>query len=207
MFSNILEILGDQYGFAGMVAGTISFVGFFAYIYLIFKGVNKPERVSWWIWTWVGVLLGESYFSSGSAQNTIWVPVTYIIGPLTIAIISIWKGQGGWSRTDKICLSLALISSVLRICTGPHLALGFNLFIDLVAVIPTIRAAIKNPDLEDFRPWLIFFVSSLINLLAVENWSSYSEIAYPLYMYLGNGAILTAAVGAKLRKRVYKESQ
>src|SRR5688572_11025851 len=93
----------DITAMAGKVAGVVSFVAFVPYILAILRGETKPNRATWWIWTVVGFMLGASYYSSG-ANNTIWVPVSYIVGPLVTALLSIKYGEGGWNRFDKGCL-------------------------------------------------------------------------------------------------------
>ncbi|MEI6528551.1 MAG: hypothetical protein WCO10_02670 [bacterium] len=81
----------------GIVAGVIAFIAYVVYIKAILKGETKPNRATWFIWSFVGLVLATSYYYSG-AENTIWVPFVEFIGPLAIAILSIKYGEGGQAK-------------------------------------------------------------------------------------------------------------
>ena len=173
---------------AGKVAGIVSLVAFVPYILAILRGETKPNRATWWIWTVVGFMLGASYFSSG-ANHTIWVPVSYIIGPLATAILSIKYSEGGWTRFDKCCLLGAGVSMVLWwMFSSPLIALIINLFIDFMGALPTIRKAYYEPESEDRTAWTLFFAGNTTNLFAVESWT-FAIAVYPIYMFFGSGLI------------------
>jgi hypothetical protein len=173
---------------SGKVAGIVSFIAFLPYILAILRGQTKPNRATWWIWTVVGFMLGASYYSSG-ANHTIWVPVSYVIGPLIVAVLSIRYGEGGWSRFDRICLFGAAISAILWwLFSSPLVALLINLFIDLMGALPTIRKAYYKPESEDRTAWGLFFTGNAVNLFAVETWTFAISI-YPIYMFLASGLI------------------
>ena len=58
----------------GFFAGLLSLAAFVPYIIAIVKGVTKPNRATWWIWTTNGLILLASYYASG-AESTVWVAV------------------------------------------------------------------------------------------------------------------------------------
>lgn len=175
---------------AGKVAGIISLAAFVPYIIAILRGQTKPNRATWWIWTVVGFMLGASYYSSG-ANHTIWAPVSYTIGPLVTAILSLKYGEGGWTRFDRCCLLGAGTSMALWwMFSSPLIALILNLFIDFLGALPTYRKAYHEPEGEDRAAWALFFAGSIANLFAVETWA-FAIAVYPIYMFLGNGVIAT----------------
>src|SRR3990167_5114886 len=147
--------MSDITAVAGKVAGIVSLVAFVPYIIAILRGETKPNRATWWIWTVVGFMLGASYFSSG-ANHTIWVPVSYIIGPIIIATLSIKYGVGGWTRFDRYCLLGAVVSMVFWwMFNSPFIVLLINLFIDFMGALPTIRKAYYEPESEDRTAWVL----------------------------------------------------
>lgn len=172
----------------GLVAGILSLAAFIPYILAILRKETKPSRASWWIWTVVGFLLGASYYSSG-ANHTIWVPVSYIVGPFATAILSLKYGEGGWNRFDRICIFGAGASVVLWwMLSSPLVALVINLFIDFMGALPTIRKSYYEPEGENRTAWTLFFTGNTVNLFAIEAWT-FAIAAYPIYMFLGTGAI------------------
>ncbi|KKU67924.1 MAG: putative RNA methylase [Parcubacteria group bacterium GW2011_GWA2_47_16] len=186
---NTLEIIG-------IVSGLLALSSYFFYIPAILKGDTKPNRASWWIWGGVGVLIVASYYVSG-ARSTIWVPLSEAIGPAIIALLSIKYGEGGWTRLDRWCLVGAGIGTFLWWFTNSALVgLVVYLFIDLMAVIPTIKKSFHRPEHEDKKAWGLAFGGQLLNLLAVEK-AAFSILLYPIYMIITNGVIF----GLQFKKR------
>lgn len=175
-FSTIKIVLGK-------VAGLISLLAFIPYFISIFKGKTKPNRITWWIWTLLGLLLYFSYKEAG-AKETLWVPLIYIIAPLITAILSIKYGVGGWTHFDIFCLIGSLLSTLLWAISGsPIIALILFLIIDLFGALPTIKKAYSNPEQENKLAWFLMCLANVVNLFATEN-VKFSVLIYPLYMLL-----------------------
>ncbi|MFA7315507.1 MAG: hypothetical protein WC059_01740 [Candidatus Paceibacterota bacterium] len=174
----------------GIVAGVIAFLAYIVYIVSIFKGESKPNRATWWIWSFMGLVIGISYFFSG-AENTIWVPLVEFLGPLSIAILSIKYGEGGLDdRTDLICIAGAVVSIVLWIIfDSPLIALITNLVVDSFALIPTIKKSFLRPEGEDFWAWFGTGVADSLNLFAAEK-PSFAILLYPVYMLVSDLIII-----------------
>ncbi len=180
--------MGEISALAGRTAGLLSLAAFVPYVLAILRGETRPNRATWWIWTVVGFLLGSSYYASG-AQHTIWVPVSYVVGPLVTALLSLRYGEGGWTRFDRYCVAGAGLSLVLWwIFQTPMIALLINLSIDFLGALPTIRKSYLEPAGEDRVAWALFWAGNIANLFAVERWT-FAIAVYPVYMFLASGAI------------------
>lgn len=172
----------------GQVAGIVSLIGFVPYLASVLRKKTRPNRATWWIWTVVGTILCASYYASG-ARHSIWVPVSYMIGPLCTALVSIKYGEGGWTRFDRFCFGGAGASLLLWALSGSALvALIANITIDLLGALPTVKKAYAEPESEDRLSWTLFFVSNALNLLAVETWTIATAL-YPLYLFTICGII------------------
>lgn len=172
----------------GMLAGIISLLAFLPYIGAILQGKTKPNRASWWIWATIGMILAISYHASG-AHTTIWVPISYVIGPTITALLSIKYGEGGWNTLDRACLTGAFISLVIWwLSKSPVLALFINLFIDLLGALPTLVKSYSDPESEDRTAWLLFVTGNTVNLFALKKWTIILA-AYPVYMVAVSGLI------------------
>lgn len=190
----------DFTAIAGKVAGIISFAAFVPYIFAILKRTARPNRATWWIWTTVGFMIGASYYSSG-ANHTIWVPVSYIIGPAIIAVLSLKYGEGGWNWFDRSCVIGAGVSVALWwVFSSPLVALLINLFIDLLGALPTIRKSYREPEGEDRTTWVLFTIGNAINVFAIEVWA-FAIAVYPIYMFLIDVAILAPLIWPRKKKK------
>src|SRR3989344_9149248 len=90
----------------GEIAGLISFSAYLIYIISTFRGKTKPSRSTWWILTFVGILIFASSYSI-NAKESMRIQLSYIIGPLIIAILSLSPKYGYGSKLlqiDKISL-------------------------------------------------------------------------------------------------------
>lgn len=174
---------------AGRLAGAFSLAAFVPYIYSTLRGRTKPNRATWWIWTFVGILLGSSYYSVG-AHHTIWVPVSYVLGPLVTALLSLRYGVGGWTRLDLTCMVGAGASALLWWHLRSSLSiLAINLIIDLLGALPTLRKTYLDPTGEDPLAWTLFLVGNSLNLLAIEKWTLPLTL-YPVYMFTPSGLMV-----------------
>lgn len=166
----------------GIVAGIISLIAYTPYIYSIFQHETKPSRSSWWIWSFIGLIILISYYYAG-ARNTIWIPVVFFICPFIIALLSLRFGEGsGLTALDKICILGTAISLIPWIIfKSASMTLFLNIFTDFLGFLPTIHKTFLNPLHENKTTWILFFFGSILNVAAVESFSV-QILVYPLYM-------------------------
>jgi hypothetical protein len=172
----------------GWIAGLLSLSAFIAYYITIVNGKTIPNKATWLILTVVGVLVSTSYYSVG-AKETIWVSVSYVIGPLIAFLLSIKYGESNWTILDKICLSTSVASLFIWWFSESAITvLLINILIDFLGIIPTIRKSYVRPETENYMPWLITTVASFLNILAIQDWL-FSIYIYPIYMVIFNTII------------------
>lgn len=191
--------------FVGRVAGLLNLAAFVPYVLAIYGwgfrwnirllqkiAPTKPNRATWFIWALVGAIIAPSYSFSG-AEETIWVARALVVGPFIIALLSIKRGEGGWTVFDQGCLLGALLSGLTWWLTGSAtLGLVMALVADEFGVVPTLRNACREPSRENKLAWTLFFVGDVINLFAVTDWSwgAFPIWIYPVYMIVHTGPIL-----------------
>lgn len=185
---------------AGKIAGLISLAAFVPYIIATLRRKTRPNRATWFIWMMLGIALGASYYFSG-AGDTIWVPISYAIGPLIVFLLSIKYGEGGWNRFDLACLAGAVIGLILwAIFKNPIIALIINLLVDFAGALPTTVKAYKDPKSEDPIAWVLFLAGNTVNLFAIDQYK-FAIMVYPIYMFLGSGVITALILWPKKRKK------
>lgn len=186
--------------YLGIIAGIISLSAYLIYIRSILKGESKPNRTTWWIWTFMGAILATSYYFTG-ARNTIWAPVVEFFGPLSIAILAIWYGEGGRkNRTDVICFFGGIVSILLWIIfRSPVIALVFALATDVFAIIPTIKKSYLRPEGENFWAWFGTLTADSLNIFAAERFA-FGIVLYPAYMATLDLIVVSAIVVGRVKR-------
>lgn len=178
----------------GFIAGVISFFAYCLYIVTSMWGKTRPSRVTWWVLTILGILIFSTSYAEG-ARDTLWIAASYILGPLIVAIVSIWKGEGGWEKLDIFCIVVTAISVVIWFTfNSPLTALIIGLGLDFVGLLPTIKKSFERPDGEDGIAWSLESVASVLSLFAVTTWTVGIAI-YPIYLVVANMLITVLIVG------------
>lgn len=185
-----------------MAAAVLGFVAFIPYIVSTLKGKSRPNRATWWIWTFLSLIISSSYFTVG-ATDSAWVTISFIIGPFITAILSLKYGEGGLDRFDISCVAGAVCGAVLWwLFNAPLIALVLTIFIDGMGLLPTVKKAYFKPQSEDTLTWTIFFVSSVLNLFAIEQWTF--EIAvYPVYIFILESLMMLLLLKPRIEKRIF----
>lgn len=183
----------------GIIAGAISFSAYAIYIYSTLQGKTKPNRATWWILTLVGSMIAVSYYVEG-ARYTMWVPISYVIGPFIIAIISLKYGEGKWEKLDKICLLGAIISAIVwYLSNSALLALTTNILMDFLGLIPTIKKSYIRPEGEDRIAWTLESFAGILNIFAIERWV-FSIAFYPIYLLIINSLVTLLLYRQSIKK-------
>ena len=193
---NTLEVLGYVSGL-GMLLTALP------YIRDILRGKTKPERASRFIWA---VLMAVSAFSQFAKGGTFSVLFTAFngLGVLSIAILSIWYGVGGFTKRDKIGLCGVALSLILWYFTRePAVALILVIIIDFIGAILTIMKSYEHPETETLSMWLWAAVFGTLGALSVGSWNPIL-VAFPIY--IGSIDLITAIVIILGRRRLREKT-
>lgn len=163
----------------------ISFAGAVVYARKIVSGKVRPERVTWFVWTVILGLALWGYHASGGNDST-WFLVGDFVVTLTIFLLSIWRGKGGFNRFDLICLFIAILGLVVsQISHTPMYVVCGAIVADSMALIPTIKKALQEPETEDASTFSFTSVAAAMGIVAVGRWSLLL-LFYPVYLFLAN---------------------
>lgn len=197
--------MDSVHGFIGIVAGVLALIGYVPYIVSTLKGKTRPNKATWIIWTIVGGLLAFSYLAEGD-EKAIWVPLSYFIGPLIVAILSFKYGFSQWSRLDKVCVVVAVLSLVpWALADDAMITLLINLGIDMSGAIPTLVKSYREPDTEDFTAWFIFFAANTLLLFSITQWNL--AVLYPVYLFFLAGGMVVLIIRGKMNARAISFSK
>jgi hypothetical protein len=150
-----------------MLAGLFLIGGYIPYIRDVFRGTDIPNRASWFIWSLSTVTLLIGVKETGT-NEAIWVPIADAVGCVSIFILSIKHGVGGWSTTDKLSFAICFLSLAIWAYTGNVMvALITNLLVYVSGYISTIKKEIDTPGGESKLAWTMFLIGVLLNLMTV----------------------------------------
>jgi hypothetical protein len=130
----------------------------------------------------------------------IWIALSYVLGPFTIAMLSLWYGDGKWTLLDKTCLLGALSSAVLWMYSrSAPTALALNIVIDFLGLLPTIEKCFRRPWSENRAAWCLAALATVLNVFAIDQWT-FAHAAYPVYLLLTNCLITTLLLRPQLSR-------
>lgn len=172
----------------GLAAGLINFSGVLWYIRAMFwpraaHERTRPQRVTWWLWAVIGVLIALHYYESG-ARQTIWLAISAVVGPLTVALLSIPFGQGGTTKTDRWCVALCIGCLLLRVmAVFAHWILILALIVDGIAAWPTLDEYRHIPDRGARAGWIMGGIGATLNFFVLERLDGWL-LVQPVFLWL-----------------------
>lgn len=162
-------------------------LGYGRYIIDTYKGVTKPNRISWSLWALSAFVTLLSQKSLGSTRMLLYTAMQVIL-PLSIFLISFRNKHSYWKLNlfDYICGILSIIGLVLLfIIHAPLISLILGILSDLFASIPTVIKCYKDPESETWTTYLFAIFSSLLAVLSVKHFN-FSDISFSFYVMLIN---------------------
>ena len=166
------------FGISSLVVNIISIIPYYRDI---FRNKTKPERATWFLWAFLGVILFFTNLAEG-AQESLWFASTQVVIPVSIFLLSFRYGVGGFERRDKIALTAALAALVLWYLTdNAVVALGLALLIDAAGLVLTWIKTWKAPETETLFSWALLLLVGPLAMLSVGE-LDYVLLAFPTYI-------------------------
>jgi len=178
------NMLNENYMFVAVV---ISIIGNLSYIAGTLQGKIKPNRVSFFLWSFIALIAFAAEIKEGVGIQSL-TTLMVGLGPLSIFIASFVNKKSYWkiTRFDIICGVLSLTGLLLWLITKVgNTAILFALIADALAAVPTIVKVYNYPDTERPFPWLTSVIVGLITLLTITDWS-FAYYAFPLSILITN---------------------
>lgn len=188
------------YEFLGIASALLLVIGDIPYIADTFKRKTKPHRVTWGIVALLNVIGFANQYAYG-ATNSLWLFGAGVLMTAVIFACSIRSGIGGRSKTDLICLLVALLGVIFWVIfKTPLYSVFANIVADIAALWPTYVKARKYPETETRIAWLVGTISVILDAISVGrlDWSLLllpvasvvlqGYMVYLLYIREGSGA-------------------
>jgi hypothetical protein len=170
------------------------------YVIDTIKGKTKPERVTWLIFSVLGLIAFISQLGLGASWSLVFSGLD-TTASILVFILAIKYGVGGHTRFDIAALVIASLGVVIAIVAKePIISLLGVIIADLSGMALTIRKTYISPNSETTISWLLVGTASLFGLLAVGK-LSYAILLYPFYLMLANYSVpITQVLSRNIRK-------
>jgi hypothetical protein len=179
------------------IAAFASLLGALTYIYSMFRGQTKPNRVTWFMWSVAPFVATAAAVSDGVGWAVLPVFMSGF-SPFLIFTASFFSKKAYWKHTafDHVCGVLSGLALLLWFITNnPNVAIVFAIISDALAAVPTLLKGWRNPETESAWPYIIGTFTPLTSFLVATTWS-FSEIAFPIYLVATN-ALLFLSIAKK----------
>jgi len=176
-----------------LISGIAALTAYIPYIISIVRGQTRPERMSWFIWTVLGIIAFVSQLAEG-ARSSLWLVGVLTLGGLTIFLLSIRYGMGGILRRDLIALIFTIAGlGVWYLFGNPIIGLATVIAVGSASAFLTGLKAYQHPGTEAKITWLLASTAALLTIISLD-YFTLSIVVYPTYIFLTNFVILLAAV-------------
>lgn len=170
------------------------------YVLDTLRGTTKPHPFTWFIWALINIIAFFAQLSRGGGFATL-VTAVVVLGCLTIALMSVTRGEKRITRLDWICFLGALLSIVLWILSkDPFVAIVFVTLTDALAFIPTFRKGYLRPFEETASSYALGVVGFVLELVAFQSFNPTTAL-YPVFIIAANVALAAMLL---LRRRQLK---
>lgn len=171
-----------------VIAGILFLIGFIPYIREILRGVAKPSKASWIIWTALDIVVIAGMWAKHSVNGQI---IGAFAGSVVTMILALKYGKPGWTWLDKACLGGGALGIVLwLVFDDANVGIIVSMIVVMIGLIPTIISAWTNPANEDKLAWTIFFTSCLFAIPAIPAWT-WADALQPLAYFAGETVMVS----------------
>lgn len=188
------SFLLDWHVVVGIASGVLSIASVVPYVRDMLKGgETKPNAVSFFLWTLLEFIALLAQIKSGASWSVIVViAVTFNTGLVTVLAL-IGYGYREYGKIDIVCFLFAILAIILWQVTGqPVLAIVLAIVADAFAAIPTLIKTYKYPHSEQLLSWGLVTGAGLLGIFSTDIVNA-ANLAYPIYLFLMNGAIFSLA--------------
>lgn len=175
------------------------------YLIDILKRKTKPQRATWFILSVLGVIGFVSQAKLGINWSLAFLGLD-MAASLSVFILSIPFGVGGFNILDRYALIVATVGTVLSIAENrPVIALVGIIVADLAGTALTVKKAFHDPASETTISWVLVGTAAIFGVLSVGKFEA-SLLLWPIYLVIANFAVpIAQAAGRVFGATKFKE--
>lgn len=159
------------------ISGLVFIFAFFPYSKAIVKKETSPRKATWLVWAAGDIIILIGMIAKGTISGLM---VGAVIGATSIFLLSLKFGEPGWTKRDKICITLSALAITLWIYFGEsNIGIALSLLALYIAAWPTYVSAWEKPENEDKRGWIFFNLANFFALVAIPH-LTFADMAAPI---------------------------
>jgi hypothetical protein len=175
----------------GGVAASLVAVSSVIYIIDIVRGGTRPHRVSWAVWTLIGLLGAVGTLQAGSGAGA-YVPLEYLGVCACVFILSLlprYGKQGGRAYDLPLGVGAAATLVAWKVANWPpSIAVGIAISADSCVTWMTLRDGWADPSSESLLAWWIGACGAIVGAGATQH-LTFAAFAYPCYLAIASTAM------------------
>jgi len=173
----------------GIVAVCLGLAAYILYIHSTLKNKTKPHAFSWFLWTLTTAIVFTAQVVKGGGAGS-WSTGFTCTVCLAIGIISLLKYDKGYSLSDILFISVALLAILPWFFTkNPTASVILIASIDVLGYGPTLRKSYYYPDEEKAISFGLNSAKHMVSLFALQNYVPATWI-YPASQIFMNGIVV-----------------
>jgi hypothetical protein len=187
----------------GLAAAVLQIMGFLVIGSAVLRGMARPNRCSWLIWSLVASLAAIGSWQAGATWPLAGA-VMNAAGCIGILVLSWRAGRFTATRVDLTCLVVVCAGICAWLATSsPATGLVLFLVADACGAVPMIRGVLHDADGESIRGWALLAAAGAAAVLAVEpgqwGWSTtgFGYWSGAVYVALVNSLVTGSIVLAR----------
>ena len=183
------------------IAGsTVSLLAPIPYGLAILRRTVRPHLFTWLIWSIVTTIAAAGQFAAGAGPSA-WCTAAIALTCIAIFLASLYRGERSRTKSDWLCLGMALSALPLWILTNePTLSICLVTFIELAGLGPTIRKIVRDPWGESLAYFMFCVVKYGLAILALAQWTI-AVAFYPVVNVMASAGICLLIIVQRYRLR------
>jgi hypothetical protein len=183
----------------GTLAGAITLLAIIPYVLDIFRGLTRPNVVTWFLWTLNGSILAYAQYTAG-ASWTLSVLVASTLSTAIVTVLAVPFGQRNYGVLDGVCLVMALAAMAGWWWTkNPVVAIVLGVLAEIFAVSPTIAKTYRAPETETPITYWATSFATVMSLIASTKFDI-ANLLFPIYSISVNTLIAVMASNGRRRR-------
>lgn len=168
-----------------ILGAILNITGSASYTLSTLKGRAKPNPITWFIWAVVPLVAFCAQIQKGVGWQSI-MTLMVGFGPLLVFASSFVNKKAYWkiTRLDVSCGILSIVALILWAVTREgEVAIIISILADLLAGLPTIIKAYRDPESENSDIYRNSALSAAITLLTIKTWT-FANSGFALYILM-----------------------